>query len=387
MQEGEREQLAAITAQSFAIAADRLAMHTSTPIDECWVAVRGGRIEAALRAERVGQFLGGRVVSVAAISAVQTAADRRGTGVGKALLSGVQQALRSEGVSVSLLYPATIRPYRAVGYEFAGAYVRYRLPIHAIPRVPPHQPVEPWDGSALPEIQECYRQFAELSHGLLSRSPRWWERRILAESPNRPQYRYLVRSNDRVTGYIIYTHRQAPGDLDYSYTLTCHDLVWLDYGSARALLALAASHGAVGVDLLWTGPVEEPLFGCIDSVEIRIAESSRWMAQLVDVKAALEARGYPRTVRASVTLRVLDRQSSWNEGTISLEIADGEGSVSRADGRAAEVDVGTLAALFTGWLPARDAVRCGGLRGADPVVVATLEAIFGGPKPWMQDRF
>jgi hypothetical protein len=46
-----------------------------------------------------------------------------------------------------------------------------------------------------------------------------------------------------------------------------------------------------------------------------------------------------------------------------------------------------LSAIYTGWLPAREAARAGRLLDASARDVAALESIFAGPKPWLADMF
>jgi predicted acetyltransferase len=129
------------------------------------------------------------------------------------------------------------------------------------------------------------------------------------------------------------------------------------------------------------------LFSFTAGPEIRIRESSRWMARLLNVREAFQLRGYPRPVTASVSLKVVDPAFASNNEVLRLEVAGGSGSTSFCNRAGGEVDVTTLAALFTGWLSARDAIRCGGLRGVTPDEMEQLEAMFAGSKPWMMDRF
>ncbi len=387
LREEDRELVRAMTEQSFALSAAHLDLHASTPLDESWVITCDGTVQGALRVERVGQFFGGVSVPCAAISAVQVVPAWRGRGLGRTLMQEVFAELRSAGLLISTLYPATVGSYRRLGYEFAGAYTRYRLPLTALPsrRIPTE--VEPCDGESRGTIASCYHRHAKRSTGMLDRTERWWTRRVFNESTHSPVYCYRVGPNSGLGAYVIYTQEPAPSDFGHSYDLVCRDLIWHDVDGAEALLGLLAAHPVVGVELKWPGPIEEPLFGFIDALQIRIERSSRSMTRLVDVTGALETRSYPPHLQVAVDLRVEDPIISANAGVIRLSVSGGVGKVTTCRTARAAVDVGALAAMYTGWLPAREAARAGRLKDAAVDDVETLEAIFAGPKPWMLDIF
>lgn len=387
MREEERHQFQLMTAQSFTLPRYREQIHASTPLDEAWVLLCDSSIQGALRAETIGQFFGGKSVPCVAISAVQVLPQGRGRGYGKMLMMQVMSQLRDAGAALSVLYPTNVGFYRSLGYETAGAYTQYSVPILSLPRYPSTAIVEPFGDEDLPLVNKCYKQYAEGSCGLLDRSERWWKTRVFGSAADRPIYRYLVRRNGAISGYVIYSQPPHPSGFEYSYSLTCHDLVWHDAATAEALLAFAAGHVVVGVDVTWVGPIENPLAEFIQLQQPDIKSSSRWMARLLDVKKALESRGYERSQNAVIELELFDPVFPANAGPMRIEIAHGIASVTRIEKARASIDVGALAAIFTGWLPARDAVRSGHLKNSSPAEVQTLEALFASAKPWCFDQF
>lgn len=388
MRDEDRERIVALHRQAFNLPAGDLDRLSAIPLDDIRVVTEGGPPVASLRLIRVGHFCGGRSVSSADVSAVQVAPESRSKGYGGLLMREVLGELRDEGVPFSTLYPSVPAPYRRAGYEMAGAYTRYRAPVATLPRHRYHD-VEPWDDSALDEVVECYRHFAAASEGPLDRPRSWWPERILRVAPphSQPVYRYLVRREGRVTGYMVFTQERADHPIPYFYSLGCRDLVWLDAGAARSLLGLAASHRALATDLTWTGPVEDPLALFLDEQDLSAQWSMLWMARLIHVRKALEARGYPSSLQAAVEFSLEDPVLEANTGSYRLEVEDGHGRVEKIERASTKMDVGALSALYTGWLPPRDAQRSGRLVEAGEREVAALEAIFAGPKPWMADQF
>jgi len=390
MREDERERVSEIHEQAFGQSADRLAMTRAAPRDEVRVLVAQGRVQAALRVQRFGQFFGGESVASAGIGAVKVVPEARGKGYAKMLVGEAIAELRTTGVAITTLYPGGLSLYRGIGFEIAGAYVRYRLPIASLPR-DGQLAVEPWDDErSADDARVCYRCVASASAGLIDRQDGWWPERILGADADQRVYRYEVRRDGVMAGYVVYTHEVDPSDVRYSVSLVCRDLVWQDAEAARALLGFVAAHRSRAINVTWPGTVEEPLSWVLGGQDIRVHDASRWMTRILDVGAALESRGYPESVEGAVELTVTDTVLAGNSCSARLEVSGGRCRVRSASangGRGAVMDVGALAAMYTGWLPAREAVRAGRLHNTSARDRSMLETMFSGPKPSMFELF
>ena len=112
------------------------------------------------------------------------------------------------------------------------------------------------------------------------------------------------------------------------------------------------------------------------------------MVRLVSVTDALSAVEYPPDVEATVVLDVADGQCDWNDGTVSLSVADGRGTCERTDlDPDVGLDVGSLSRLTVGALTSSDLERYGDLDAADPDAVATLDALFPRTSPYLREFF
>jgi predicted acetyltransferase len=388
MREEDRERLRLMTAQSFTLPLHRIKLHASTPLEEAWVLATETDLQGALRVELIGQYFGGRSVPSAAMSAVQIMPQARGHGFGSLLMNHVLSELRHRGVALSVLYPANMGFYRSLGYEVAGSHTRYQLPILATPRERSLSAIEACGDESFESLSQCYKRLGESSCGLVDRSDRWWKTRVLNGTEDHPVHRYVVRNEAGVvTGYIIYAQSPEPSSFDYSYSLICQDLVWHDRDAAHALLNFAASHLVVGVNLSWAGPAEEPLGQLLRVQQPQIQQSYWWMVRLLNVKSALEMRGYSGASNATVDLTVTDPNLPENAGSFRIELRNGSANVIPISRASAVIDVGSLAAIYTGWLSARESVRVGGLQNASSTEVEALEKIFASPRPWCLDRF
>ncbi|MGH3738929.1 MAG: sterol carrier protein domain-containing protein [Micromonosporaceae bacterium] len=134
------------------------------------------------------------------------------------------------------------------------------------------------------------------------------------------------------------------------------------------------------------GPTD-PLRWLTREEVVKPAEEHRWMLRLVDVPAALDGRGYPAGVDATVTLTVADPELPGNTGTWRLAVAKGTGQTSRTDPDPGAPRLGPngLAALYAGFpLPT---LRAAGLvEGGDPDADPLLDSVFTA-QPYLLDYF
>ena len=114
---------------------------------------------------------------------------------------------------------------------------------------------------------------------------------------------------------------------------------------------------------------------------VTVADRYRWMLRILDVRGALEGRGYP-SIDAEATFAIEDPRYAENTGVWRLQLSNGEPKVelgSSHDRR--PLSIGAFSSMFSGYLRPVDAVRLGYLDGDDPAVEA-LGAILSGPDPW-----
>jgi predicted acetyltransferase len=343
-----------------------------------------GELLAVAVVEPSGQYFGGQVVQAAVISGLAVRIEHRGRGLGAYFVRQLVSGLAQSGVAVAVHYPRVFSTFQRMGFEFAGTHVRYRVPV-ASACLGSDRRVERWTDADLCAVGACYERIARTTNGLLARSSDWWHERVLAGAAERPVYRFLVRHQGDVTAYAVYTQDPLAGDDPYRYTIAARDLVWTDPASAQAILGFLRHNAPLGHDLTWSGPVDEPLAAFFDE-ELGQQRAHRWMLRLLDVRAALESRGYPRGLRMALELTVSDAILPANARAIRLELEAGRGRVVPVPRARLRVDVGTLAALYTGWLDPHAAVRIGRLAGASDADVERLRLIFGGPKPWLMER-
>ena len=376
----------------------RVAFNMTTRLDEraAWLPVEkmrcvsdDGRIVAAAGAHDFRQWFGGRELEMSGIWGVVTLPEHRGGGLATRAVTALLEDARERGQPLSALYPATQRPYRGMGYELGGTMTRHEVMLDDLPRGPAGPlPVEEFSLERdLEGVRACYRASVSGHAGPIdSDEPDWWRDKILGRWFSDDVQRTVVaRGRDGIEGYASFTFGPATGAIDFNYSVNCRHLVATSVEGFASILSYVRAFRGLGVSLRFTGPPAHPLALLVEEQRVAPVWTYRWMLRLLDVPAALSGRGYP-PVSGEVALAVEDGLFSENRGPWHLE-ADGSGSVnvSPATGRAEHpVTIGTLSAMYTGFLSPFDAVALGQL---DESQASFLAQLFGGPAPWMHDFF
>jgi predicted acetyltransferase len=360
------------------------------PLDRFRCAFEGERVIGVAAARDYRQRFGGRELDMTGIWGVGVLPEHRGSGLASLAVGRLLHEAREHGVPLSALYPAALRPYRALGYEMAGTYTQHRVRIDDLPRGAGAMPVEEYERERdLDAIRACYRRAVEPHTGPIdSDDPAWWPERILApDDPDHIHRTVVTRGADgEVDGYAAFQYERDDGDLGVSFRLECRQLVASTLGGWSSLLAYFHGYRGLGQNLQFTGPPADPLAMVIEEQRVRPSWSYRWMLRLLDVRAALEGRGYP-PVAGEAAIAVEDGLFPENRGPWRIVAEGGKVDVAEAPGtHVRPMPVGTLAAMYSGFLSPFDAVRLGLLDADDPAV-PVLARLFAGPAPFMLDFF
>lgn len=378
------ERVLALETQAFNIPSNiQETRRKRTKPEQIRVLERDGAIVGTLRTLPFGHFFGGRVVPAAGISAVAVSAEARGARVGSTLMREVLTELRTNGTAISSLYPATVPLYDQMGYGFGGVRTFWRAHLDRL-YDDRSLGVEAFDEEAIDELDAAYRSIAVGTNGLVERTPDWWRTRVLREDETTTRYRYLVREEGRVTGWVVYRLTETKDS--WRSTVSCRDLFWATPRAASALLSLAALHRSTSEKIEWSGPAVETLGDLTREDVPKTDDQFRWMIRLVDVPAAFEARVYHPLIETEVTIGASDPLFADNAGPWRVRVSGGTAKVAPADEAEARASVQTWASIWSSLLSPRDAVRQGRLQASERALDA-LTLAFSGPIPWIADFY
>ena len=379
MTEDDREQMVALVRQSFNSPPPFVDRLRAIPADVYRLVVEDGRLLAAASCWPYRHFFGGNSIGSAGISSVVVAPHARGRRLAETLVGEMMREARAT-MPVSTLYPATVPLYRRLGYEYAATRCTYRMPMNALQRFPGEAAVEPWDDDDVDAVTAAQRAYASDFTGMMDRTPVYWDR-LFQPMGGDPVYRVLVREDGAVTGSMIYLQENG-----FNMDLVARDLFWRTPHAARALLSFVARHHSLGREFSWIGRPGDPMLFFTEEHKIR--EEERWhlMLRILDVPAALAARGYPAGVESAVSVAVDDERFPQNRGPWRITVSGGKGAVEQGGEADVTLMPRALAAIFSGFLTPFEARRSGLADGPDGAL-DRLGAVFSGSAPWTTDFF
>ena len=384
--ETDREQIAHVLSTSLHFRLeDALARSPGFPLQDMRCAYIDDRVVATAAESPFTQWFGGKSLACSGVWGVATEPERRGTGLASACLGTLMDDARQRGTPVTALFPAVIEPYRRLGYELAGTYDEFRLALEALPAVDTHDlptielaEVE-HDQDA---IMACYARWLARRNGTIEPDATFWRTRLL-ERPWDEWHRAVVARDDgTITGFATFTRENdSSGHLSFGFGLKCSMFVAEDDRALGALIAYASWYRGLGRWLGWAGPPNDPMTLLVGVQAVTPHDRYRWMLRILDVRGALEGRGYP-PIDAEATFAIDDPRYADNTGFWRVRVSAGEPKVERGSSHDRRpIPIGAFSSMFSGYLRPVDAVRLGFLDADDPAVGA-LDAMLSGPDPW-----
>ena len=351
----------------------------------------GGALVGAARYYDMRQYWHGRALPMAGIGGVKVAPETRGRGVGRALMTQLLAELAARGYPLSVLYPATARLYRSLGWELAGGHYQAEVLARSLGSLlapdelaaDGHGAVGQSTGSGRPAVRRAGPEDAEKVIEVLG-------------AVNAASRDCGAATMDAVTvrrwlaGQGLFAYLAADGFLAYGWhgptdkAIRVELLQAASAATARELWGIVASHASVTqVIHAAVGPAD-PITWLTMEPDVSIRNEHGWMLRVLDPVAAIAGRGYPAGLSARVALRLADPELPGNAGQYTLTVRDGEGSLFRTgtpgqpdSPRARPLSLGPrgFAAMYAG-VPLATLRVAGLVCGGDEESDAALDAVF-----------
>jgi predicted acetyltransferase len=359
-------------------------------------AFAGGVPAGAAMLHNMRQYWLGNPVDCAGVASVKVAPEHRGMGIGRLLMTELLGLIADRGYPLSALYPATVPIYRSLGWELAGAKHEFTIPARSLRELQPPDPQAAAELTQVPRITRATPDDAKRVIETMGRShlaardagPITWDEGSARRWLERPDlYAYLAEDGESANGADGFAaYRWAGGDTRELWVERVHATT---PQALRALWSVIASNASVTRTVRgWTAP-GDPFWWLTAERDATISRRAMWMLRVVDVPAAIAARGFPLGVSASVPLLINDRARPANAGRWLLTVDGGKGTMI-PNGSPSSPDPLTLgprgiAALYAGVSVAT--LRMSGLAsGGTPEAGAQLDAAFAAT-PFMVDDF
>ncbi|MGW6935615.1 GNAT family N-acetyltransferase [Lentzea sp. NPDC054927] len=335
------------------------------------VAELGGRVAGVLGIGEYAQFYGGAAIPMGGIGGVAVDGATRGRGVAGALLDASLSIMREHGQPLSVLYATVPALYRGRGWERAGLLEWIELPMDRLLSAQrPTEPIpsRPADGSDLTALHDCYLEVARTIDGMADRRPP----RINLDKVLEMDLVSVLPGPNGLRGYLT-AQREPGGDMG---RLKVHDLIGVDVEAQLNLLASLASWAGTleAIDLRITDPATLNFLG---ATPLRYSVwTSTWMLRVVDLPAAVAARGWPSLANAAVDVEIIDDHAPWHAGLQRIVAEDGAVRVEPGGTGAVRMHARALGPWFSG-AQNTHALRRAGLLEGDPADAAVLDQLVG----------
>jgi len=343
------------------------------------VAELDGRPVGFIRVREYQQYFGGAAVPMGGVASVAVAPHVRRRGVASALLAAAIADMREHGEVISALYQSAIPVYRLSGWENVGVYERAQVgpqDFATLPRPAGDVPVRLADKADLPAIHAAYTAVASTVDGMLDRA-------TAEMAPERVlDFDVVLVAGEDARGYLTAAR--------YGDRLVCHDVVAPDRDTALALLGSLAS---------WTGQLTKVELRIMDPAWWQLLrtrptdyfpEVDPWMLRVVDLPAAVAARGWPTAAHLAplaVDIEVHDEQAPWHTGRHRLVLDGGTVRCEPGGSGAVRLSARALGPWFAGSSDSA-ALRRAGLLDGDADAARLLDVLTGAPHPVrMADSF
>jgi predicted acetyltransferase len=322
-----------------------------------------------------GQYFGGRAVPMGGIGAVTVDPHARGRGVASAMLDAALRTMREHGQPLSVLYATVPALYRGRGWERAGVAERLDFPLDRLlvsPKAPRRLATRRATEADLEDVHACYLKLASTVDGLLDRRPPAMDLKKQLDL----DVATVVHDDEGVlTGYLT-----AAREPDH---LRTRDLIGHDLDTQLTLLAELTSWAGV-LDRVSVGIVDPAFTGLLTSQAMRFdVLTSLWLLRVVDLPAAVAARGWPNADAlkpGAVDLEIVDEHAPWHAGRHRLVVDDGKVRLEPGGTGATRLHARGLGPWFSGMQDTHALRRASLLEGDAAPLLDHLVATPGTPR-------
>lgn len=350
-----------------------------------------GTAVGALGRIPMGLFVGGNPVPQVGIAGVAVAPEARGRGIARTLMAEAVRELHDEGVPISTLYSALHGLYRGVGYEDAGLLCDAAIPAGMIESADRGAGWREAADDDTARIHDCYNAFARTTSGMLDRGPYVWDR---VYNPRGDAATGFIATADDGTAeaYVFlkaerFDARESGTGTAAGQRIWISDHAWSTPRGLQRLLGFLRGYSSVAGEIGLCIHPASPLLAALPDRRIGFKVRDRWMLRVISVPRALEARGYPAGLKATIDLDIADPIINANTGRWRLTIEDGRGTCEPGGDGGVTAGVRALASMYTGHASASMLANAGLIDG-ETGALALADAAFGtGPCPAMHDMF
>jgi predicted acetyltransferase len=344
--------------------------------------VDGDRVLGTIVLVPMGIYFGGKSIPMTGIAGVAVDPTARGRGVARQLMEHALREIHDQGVPLSGLYSAMHPLYRSVGYEHAGAQYRVKVPLHLLPRSP--RQFERFTDADFDEVKACYAQAAHTWDGHLDRGPYCWGR--VKNFRGHLMQGFVSRDDQGVLDAYVFCNQNQTGDIYDDQQLTVMDFAATTPAALKGVMGFLRGYSSISGNAVWKGSPSHPILTALDDRRYTVELLDHWMLRVVNLPEALKGRGVRGGGQEAVDIAVVDDLFPKNAGNWTVSVEAGRYDARRGGSGSVSVTARGLAALYTGFMSARQLALINLVEG-DTQGLDQLDAVFPVGQPTMIDIF
>ena len=351
------------------------------------IAVRHGKVVAGGLSMLIPQWFGGRPVPSTSLGCGCVAPEDRGGRVAARLLAERLRPMREQGAVLATLWTSSTGYVRRLGWEAPTQVQSWTVATDDLRRRfadpdGPHRDIGHGENEQLPALRD---ELAARWNGPWQR-PSWWADWQRRRHPGLSTYRFAAAGREPTGVLSVLVER----DSGHGLQLAVHDFWAADHPTARAMLAFLGRHHSRIPTVVFqrTGLPPAPLL--LHQLHRPAAATVRawhpWMLRILDLRRAIELRGWPVEVRLDLPLDVASEDGTGTD-RFTLRIADGRGELELGGGTARlALTRGQFAVWYAAGYRSPAAAALAGVH-ADPATLARLLQATAEREPWLADHF
>jgi predicted acetyltransferase len=336
---------------------------------------------------------GGRDVGAPGLTDVAVAPSHRRRGILRRMMTWLFDQAVDRGEPVVILWASESAIYQRFGYGIGTLQSAFDIERTRVRFIRPVEPVGRMRivdrDEALSLIPPVYEAVRRRTPGALSRNENRWANDLLFDAEwmqrgNGAKFIAVLEVDGEVRGYVLYRVLNRWDDRGPDNVVLVLEVIGLDQACERTIWSWLMDLDLAGHVRAQRGPVPHPLL--LELTEPRrmgLMIRDALLIRIVDVRAALEGRGYAAPGTLTFDLTDVDRPE--NEGRWRLEIADDGGATltPATDEPDLRLDTSDLATVYLGAFRFADLARSGRVTECRPGAVAAADRLLAtGATAW-----
>ncbi|MCL2677576.1 MAG: GNAT family N-acetyltransferase [Clostridiales bacterium] len=337
-----------------------------------------GEPAASLQLAPYRLHLRGQEMEASYIVGVVTSPDRRGRGLGSALMGHALRELQKSGVPLALLLPACPGFYFPLGFAYCYEFNAWHIPLASLR--PLARGGGEWRevdmGKDIPALRALYGAQTRGRNGFILRDEHNWCN-FLAEHKGEGGFSRLWLKEGEARGYLLYALK------DKVFHVT--EMGFMNNEAQRAAFAFALNHGNEADSFRWRAADDDTSHLHLPQ-KAGISRLPFVMGRLVDAPKALQQLSFPPDLETAFTLRLRDSAASWNEDAHLLSVKEGRLQLEPFPGEAdVTLGIAAFSRLFFGAASVWQLEREDALEGSG-VALQKLDALFPPCHNWLNEE-